>query len=44
MEKFMLIFHGGSDIAPEMKNPEAMQKTHGKVVCLGGETEKRSSL
>jgi len=26
MEKFMLIFHGGSDIAPEMKSPEAMQK------------------
>ncbi len=26
MEKFMLIFHGGSDVAPEMKNPEAMQK------------------
>lgn len=25
MEKFMLIFHGGSDIAPEMKTPEAMQ-------------------
>ena len=22
----MLIFHGGSDIAPEMKSPEAMQK------------------
>jgi len=26
MEKFMLIFHGGSDVAPEMRNPEAMQK------------------
>jgi hypothetical protein len=26
MEKFMLIFHGGSDVAPEMKSPEAMQK------------------
>jgi hypothetical protein len=26
MEKFMFIFHGGSDVAPEMKNPEAMQK------------------
>lgn len=26
MEKFMLIFHGGSDIAAEMKSPEAMQK------------------
>jgi len=26
MEKFMLIFHGGSDIAPEMRSPEAMQK------------------
>jgi hypothetical protein len=25
MEKFMLIFHGGSDIAPEMRVPEAMQ-------------------
>lgn len=25
MEKFMLIFHGGSDVAPEMKSPEAMQ-------------------
>ena len=25
MEKFMLIFHGGSDIAPEMQAPEAMQ-------------------
>src|SRR5438105_836096 len=25
MEKFMLIFHGGSDIAPEMRAPEAMQ-------------------
>lgn len=26
MEKFMLIFHGGSDVSPEMKSPEAMQK------------------
>jgi hypothetical protein len=25
MEKFMLIFHGGSDIAPEMRVPEALQ-------------------
>ncbi len=25
MEKFMLIFHGGSDVAPEMRAPEAMQ-------------------
>lgn len=25
MEKFMLIFHGGSDVAPEMQAPEAMQ-------------------
>ena len=25
MEKYMLIFHGGSDIAPEMRAPEAMQ-------------------
>ena len=25
MEKFMFIFHGGSDIAPEMRAPEAMQ-------------------
>lgn len=25
MEKFMLIFHGGSDIAPELKSPEALQ-------------------
>jgi hypothetical protein len=26
MEKFMYIFHGGSDVAPEMQSPEAMQK------------------
>jgi hypothetical protein len=26
MEKFMLIFHGGSDVAAEMKSPEVMQK------------------
>ncbi len=26
MEKFMFIFHGGSDVAPEMRAPEAMQK------------------
>jgi len=25
MEKFMYIFHGGSDNAPEMRSPEAMQ-------------------
>jgi hypothetical protein len=25
MEKFMLIFHGGSDVAAEMKSPETMQ-------------------
>jgi hypothetical protein len=30
MEKFMLIFHGGSDVAPEMKAPEAMQAHMGK--------------
>jgi hypothetical protein len=26
MEKFMLVFHGGSDVATETKSPEAMQK------------------